>query len=48
MAVELRKIDTEQRNPRTMHIDTLSTLEMVKLINDEDHRVAEAVAEVRE
>ena len=44
MAVELRKIDTEQRNPRTMHIDTLSTLEMVKLINDEDHRVAEAVA----
>ena len=34
MAVELRKIDTEQRNPRTMHIDTLSTLEMVKLIND--------------
>ena len=46
MAVELRKIDTEQRNPRTMHIDTLSTLEMVKLINDEDHRVAEAVAKV--
>ena len=46
MAVELRKIDTEQRNPRTMHIDTLSTLEMVKLINDEDHRVAEAVARV--
>ena len=46
MAVELRKIDTEQRNPRTMHIDTLSTLEMVKLINDEDHRVAEAVAQV--
>ena len=43
MAVELRKIDTEQRNPRTMHIDTLSTLEMVKLINDEDHRVGDAV-----
>ena len=44
--VELQKIATEQRNPNTMHIDTLSTLDMVKLINQEDHRVAEAVAEV--
>ena len=44
--VELQKIATEQRNPNTMHIDTLSTLDMVKLINQEDHQVAEAVAEV--
>lgn len=42
--VELSKIATEQRNPNTMNIDTLSTLEMVKLINREDHKVAEAVA----
>jgi len=42
--VELEKIATEQRNPNTMNIDTLSTLEMVKLINQEDHKVAEAVA----
>lgn len=42
--VELQKIATEQRNPNTMYIDTLSTLDMVKLINREDHRVAEAVA----
>ena len=42
--VDLRKIATEQRNPRTTHIDELSTLDMVKLINREDHRVAEAVA----
>ena len=41
--VELQKIATEQRNPNTMNIDTLSTLEMVKLINREDHRVADAV-----
>lgn len=41
--VELQKIATEQRNPNTMNIDTLSTLDMVKLINREDHRVAEAV-----
>lgn len=44
--VELQKIATEQRNPNTMNIDTLSTLEMVKLINQEDHRVADAVGEV--
>lgn len=41
--VELKKIATEQRNPNTMNIDTLSTLDMVNLINQEDHRVAEAV-----
>lgn len=41
--VELKKIATEQRNPNTMNIDTLSTLDMVKLINQEDHKVAEAV-----
>lgn len=46
--VELRTIATEQRNPNTMNIDTLSTLEMVKLINREDHRVAEAVSQVTE
>lgn len=44
--VELQKIATEQRNPNTMNIDTLSTLDMVKLINREDHRVADAVGEV--
>ena len=44
--VELRKLDTEQRNQRTMQIDTLPTLEMLTLINEEDHRVAEAVKAV--
>lgn len=44
--VELSKIATEQRNENTMHIDQLPTEEMVKLINREDHRVAEAVGEV--
>ena len=46
--VELKKIATEQRNPNTMNIDTLSTLDMVKLINREDHKVAEAVGLVRD
>ena len=42
--VELQKIATEQCNPNTVHIDTLSTLEIVRLINREDHKVAEAVS----
>lgn len=37
---------TEQRNPRTEEIDTLSTLEMVRIINAEDARIALAVANV--
>ena len=44
--VELKSIATEQRNPNTMHIDTMSTLDMVRLINREDHKVAEAVGMV--
>ncbi len=46
MAVDLKKLDTERRNPRTANIDTLSTLEMAKLINSEDHHCAEAVEAV--
>ncbi len=34
---------TETRNPRSAHIDALSTLEMARLINQEDARVASAV-----
>ena len=45
MNTDLSRIDTEQRNPATAHIDTLSTLEMAALINQEDHRCAEAVKE---
>ena len=31
---------TEQVNPNSRAIDTLSTLEMVRVINDEDRKVA--------
>ncbi len=41
---ELNKLDTEQRNAASANIDLLSTEEMVRLINREDHRCAEAVA----
>lgn len=43
--VDLAKLDTEKVNERTSNIDKLSTLDMIKLINEEDHRVAEAVKE---
>jgi len=39
---------TEQRNPRSMRIDQLSSLEIVDLINAEDQMVAQAVHEERE
>ncbi len=39
---------TEQRNPRSEHLDTLEPLEIVDLINGEDRKVAEAVGAERE
>jgi N-acetylmuramic acid 6-phosphate etherase len=40
----LSSLPTEARNPATAHIDALSTLDMLRLINDEDAKVAAAVA----
>lgn len=40
----IKDLTTEQRNPHTMHIDTMSTIDMVKTINEEDYKVADAVA----
>jgi N-acetylmuramic acid 6-phosphate etherase len=37
---------TEQRNPRSASIDRMSTLDLLRLINAEDHQVAVAVADV--
>lgn len=42
---ELRNLETEQRNPATMAIDLSDAAEIVRLINDEDRRVAAFVAE---
>lgn len=36
---------TEQENPQTANIDKVSTFEAIRLINDEDKKVAEAVEE---
>lgn len=41
--LNLSKLTTESRNQNTLYIDKVSTIEMVKKINDEDKKVAEAV-----
>jgi N-acetylmuramic acid 6-phosphate etherase len=42
--LELENITTEQRNPKSQNIDALSTLEILKTINDDDKKVPSAVA----
>jgi N-acetylmuramic acid 6-phosphate etherase len=42
---ELQALATEQRNPRSEHIDTASIPEILRVINTEDHRVPIAVRE---
>jgi len=41
--LDLSKITTEGRNPRTMHIDRASTTEMLTMINNEDKIIANEV-----
>jgi N-acetylmuramic acid 6-phosphate etherase len=40
---ELQKLATEQRNPRSMQIDTASVASILEIMNTEDRLVAEAV-----
>ena len=40
---ELQTLATEQRNPASVHLDTASTEEILRVINTEDHRVPIAV-----
>jgi N-acetylmuramic acid 6-phosphate etherase len=40
----LNALSTEQRNPASAAIDAVSTMEMVRIMNDEDAKVAPAVA----
>jgi N-acetylmuramic acid 6-phosphate etherase len=39
----LANLQTEGANPRTVHIDRMSTLEMCTVINADDQKVAETV-----
>ncbi|MBP2627275.1 MAG: murQ [Firmicutes bacterium] len=44
--MNLEKLLTEARNPSTINIDHQSSLEIVELINQEDHRIATAIQKI--
>ncbi|MBA4541485.1 MULTISPECIES: N-acetylmuramic acid 6-phosphate etherase [Thermoactinomyces] len=46
MKERLHALTTEKRNPNSMQIDQASTIDILKLINEEDQKVALAVREV--
>lgn len=46
MKIDLSNMVTESRNAASQQIDTLSTIEMLKVINEEDKKVALAVEQV--
>lgn len=46
MSLSLQSFTTESRNPASQDIDKLSTLEMLRVINNEDKKVALAVEKV--
>lgn len=45
---DLAKLSTEGRNPSTLNIDRVSTLDMITLINEEDKKIAIAVEKEKE
>lgn len=45
MKIDLSNVTTEQQNKNTMNIDTLETRQMIELINREDQRVIDCIAE---
>ncbi len=45
---QLKKLETEQKNPETMHIDLADPLEIVRLMNEQDKLVAEYVSSRKE
>jgi len=46
MSIILSRLNTEKRNENSMHIDEMSTIEMLETINNEDQIVALAVKKV--
>lgn len=44
--MNLENLLTEARNPDTIHIDQQSSLEIVTLINQEDHKVSKAIQDI--
>lgn len=46
MSIDLSKLLTERRNANSVNIDTLSTEEMLTVINQEDRKVAHAITPI--
>ena len=44
--LDLTKLTTEQRNPKTMELDTFSSLEIARVMNEENNRVIEGIDRV--
>lgn len=42
----LEHLTTETRNKKTMNLDELTPLELLEVMNEEDHKVAQAVKQV--
>jgi len=43
--VKIDHLKTESRNPRTLNLDTMSTMELIRIMNEEDQKVIDAVKE---
>ena len=41
--INLHKLTTEQRNPRSMNLDQMTPLDIITLMNQEDHHVIQAI-----
>jgi len=43
--VKIDHLKTESRNPRTMNLDTISAMELIQIMNEEDQRVIDTIRE---
>jgi len=43
--IRIDHLKTESRNPRTLNLDTMSTMELLRIMNEEDQKVIDAVKE---
>lgn len=44
--LDLTKLTTEQRNPKTMELDSFTPLEIATVMNEENNNVIKAIDEV--
>jgi N-acetylmuramic acid 6-phosphate etherase len=45
MKVNIDNIKTESRNPKTLNLDTMSTMELLRIMNEEDQNVIDTIKE---